>query len=635
LSHATERLRQPATFADWIDRVVSLCDELGIAPKEDSSSAAHSAVNDDLDERDRDHWRRLKDVLYDAAQTLSLLDETRELALSEFVHRLKDILESQDFPSADNPVGKVLLLEAAEVRNLDIPYLFMAGLTESSFPRTRLDDCLYTQSERRYARRTRAAAAASSPQQDEMLLFYSIVTRARRGLTLSFPSVSASGQPLFASPYVAAVRSLFTAEALCVTASSDLDPVPPRERTLTGADLRLVATTEVREKKATLFRLLAERPEWAPAARSVLASAEMAAARNEQTGFSPYEGMLQREANRQRVADLFRRDYQFSATQLQGYATCPFRFLLSQVLRIEPQESIETEIDARGRGLALHRLLKRLHDPASPRERDADLPAGSEIGQLLRDLAAEHFLPPDECAPFERAVLTVERRFAELFAEWYSDQWDAYREALGEGWDESPLPRYVELPFGDVPLRGEARHPHAQPFAVFGTDADHVRVQGQIDRIDVGRRDKTTAFAVIDYKTRSGERFDLKDIRAGLALQLAIYVSALRQSKLLGPDPGLFQMMYWNLTRNGCVSALKGGRSKRMEPIDAAIVQEMEQSLHDLLPRMAGRLRAGEFPVHNEDRNCTGYCPYSTVCRVNQVRSVAQEHQKLWKLAPS
>ncbi len=224
--------------------------------------------------------------------------------------------------------------------------------------------------------------------------------------------------------------------------------------------------------------------------------------------------MLQREANRQRSAEIFHRDYQFSATQLQAYAACPFRFLLSQVLRIEPQESIETEINRAGRGLALHRLLRRLHDPSSPRERGSGLPPGSEIGQLLRDLAAEHFLPPNECGPFERAVFAVERRFAELFAQWYSDQWDAYREALGEGWDESPLPRYVELPFGDVPLRGEARHPHAQPFAVFGTDEDQVRVQGQIDRIDVGRRDKMTAFAVIDYKTRSGERFDLKDIRA-------------------------------------------------------------------------------------------------------------------------
>ncbi len=510
----------------------------------------------------------------------------------------------------------------------------MAGLTESSFPRTRPDDCLYTQSERRHVRKTRTAASASSPQQDEMLLFYSIVTRARRGLTLSFPSVSAAGQPLFASPYVAAVRSLFAPEALCVTASSDLDPVPPRDRTLTDTDLRLVATTEVREKKASLFRLLAERPTSAPAARCVLASAEMAAARNEQTGFSAYEGMLQREANRQRVADIFHRNYQFSATQLQAYAACPFRFLLSQVLRIEPQESIETEIDARGRGLALHRLLRRLHDPSSPREPGSACPPVRRLASCFATWPPSIFYPPTSALP-----LRGPSSRSNVVSPSYSQNGIRTNGTpIARRWETAgtnrPFLRYVELPFGDVPLRGEARHPHAQPFAMFGIGEDQVRVQGQIDRIDVGRRDKTTAFAVIDYKTRSGERFDLKDIRAGLALQLAIYVSALRQSKLLGTDPGLFQMLYWNLTRNGCVSALKGSRSKRMEPIDAAIVHEMERSLHDLLPRMAGRLPRGEFPVHNEDRNCTGYCPYSTVCRVNQVRSVEQERQKFWKLTP-
>ena len=76
-----------------------------------------------------------------------------------------------------------------------------------------------------------------------------------------------------------------------------------------------------------------------------------------------------------------------------------------------------------------------------------------------------------------------------------------------------------------------------------------------------------------------------------LALQLAIYVSAIRQSQLLGPDPGLFQMLYWNLTRNGCVPALKGGRAKRMEPVDADVVLEIERSLHELLQRMAARIR--------------------------------------------
>ena len=229
-------------------------------------------------------------------------------------------------------------------------------------------------------------------------------------------------------------------------------------------------------------------------------------------------------------------------------------------------------------------------------------------------------------------MLTVERRFADLFAEWYAAQWDAYREALGEGWDDPPAPRFVELPFGDVPLREEVPHPHAQPFATFGTGPDQVRVQGQIDRIDVGRRGTTTTFAVIDYKTRSGERFDLKDsARAGAAAcDLCLRHPAEPAS---GPRPGLVSNALLEPDAERLRAGAQGGRAKRMEPVDASVVLEIERSLHELLPRMATRIRAGEFPVHNDDRNCTGYCPYGTVCRVNQVRSIERERQKVWDLS--
>jgi ATP-dependent helicase/nuclease subunit B len=634
LSSVCDRLRTPATFPVWIDRIVSLCDDLGIAPPERRNSDAGAPTETVLDNRDQDHWTRLKEVLYEAAHTISLLEEVSEFGLDISIPRLKDILESQDFGAEKVQVGHVLVLDASDVRNLDVPHLFLTGLSEASFPRSRHDDCLYTDAERRrHVRKGPTNEVASSPHQDEMLLFYSIVTRARRSLTLSYPSVSTAGQPLFSSPYVAAARSLFAPEALRVTSYDDLDPVPRRERTLTGADLRLVATEDVRSERPALFRLLAERTNSAPTARCVLASSEMAAARFEQSGFSEYEGLLRRPANVDRIATRFHRDFQFSATQLQGYAACPFRFLLSQVLNIEPQESVEAEIDPRGRGLVLHRILKQLHNPAPESRRTSEMPDGPQIGRLLLDLAAESFLPPEECTPFERAVLTVERRFAELFAGWYADQWDTYRDSLGENWDNPLTPRFVELPFGDVRVREDGPHPHAQPFATFGTGADQVRVQGQIDRVDVGKRGTTTAFAVIDYKTRSGERFGLKEVRAGLALQLAIYVSAIRQSKLLGPEPGLFQMLFWNLTRNGCVQALKGSHAKRWEPVDPVVVAEIEQSLHKLLPQMAARIRGGEFPVRNADLNCTGYCPYNTVCRVNQVRSIERERHKIWDLS--
>lgn len=631
LSAATESLRQPASFAAWIDRVVALCEELGMA-RQGLGGTANDA---ELDARARDDWDRLKDVLYDAAQSSALLGDEREIRLDEFLRRLQDILDSQDFVAERAKLGGVGILDAPDVRNLEVPHLFLAGLSDASFPRSRPDNCLYSESERRHqARRRSTATAISSPHQDEMLLFYSIVTRARQSLTLSYPAVSASGQPLFPSPYLTALRSLFRAESVRVSSYSELDPVPAPERVLTETDLRLVATEEVRAEKPALFRLLVERPHTAAIARSVLASAEMAAARFEQAGFSPYEGMLQREANVRRMESLFHRELQFSATQLQTYALCPFRFLLSQVLKIEPLPSIETEIDARERGVTLHRILRQLHSPSEPGPTVTEIQSGAEIGRLLRELADRDFPVSEECSGFERAVLTIERQFAELFADWYAVQWDAYREALGEGWDAPPTPRFAELPFGDVPLRGQEPHPQAQPFATFGTGPDQVRVQGQVDRIDVGRRGRETAFAVVDYKFRAGQRFELQDVREGLALQLAIYVAAIRQSKLLGPDAGLFQMLYWNLTRDGCVLAMKGSKSKRWEPMNPADLVQIERTLHELLPQMAGRIRHAEFPVRNADENCTGWCNYSTVCRVAQVRSVAEERQKIWNLAP-
>ena len=36
-------------------------------------------------------------------------------------------------------------------------------------------------------------------------------------------------------------------------------------------------------------------------------------------------------------------------------------------------------------------------------------------------------------------------------------------------------------------------------------------------------------------------------------------------------------------------------------------------------------MRRGEFPVWSDDENCTGRCPYSTVCRINQIRSLDKE----------
>ena len=640
LSHAMDRIREPAEFGVWIDRLVSLFDEFGEPGTQAAANGAEleSSLPEsgaDLDERDRDDWQRLKNVLYEAARTVSLLNRGADLSLSDFAGQLQDILQSQTFQRSGSEVGKVLILDASEVRNLDVDDLFLAGLSEASFPRSRRDDCFYTQAERRqFIRKGHDQAVASSQQQDEMLLYYSIVTRARQRLTLSYPIVGSNGQPAFPSPYVTALRELFSPTAIAPVVKHDLAPIPGRKEMLTAGDLRLVATSEVRHGGAGLFLGMAQRPEFGAAARAVVASAEMAAARFEQKGFTQFEGMLDRELCSSPLARKFPSDYQFSTTQLERYAACPFQFFLSDVLKIRPSESAEMEIDALARGNWLHEVLRSLHDPQAKAGKQKSAPGSGELAARLRELITAKLAADEGPAadPFRQALFVAERAFAERLADLYVTQWEAYFAALGEGWSDPPRPQFVELHFGD-PLKTDGPPPAiTAPYITFGANDAAVRVRGRIDRIDVGQQQGGPAFTVIDYKTRKGPQFQLDDVRAGVALQLAIYASAMLRSGMLEDGAALHQMVYWNLTQSGSVSALKGSSRKRLERLEPALVQELERTLHEVIPQMVARLRAGEFPVHNADANCTGYCPYSTVCRVNQVRSVEREKGKVWDL---
>ncbi|HEV8001783.1 MAG TPA: PD-(D/E)XK nuclease family protein [Planctomycetaceae bacterium] len=634
-SDATKRLRTSKDLTGWTDSLIGLAAELGVEPlRKSERSSLPTQTASALEDRDRRVWDALCEVLREAAQVRELLNDRLTMSLADFRHLLRDLFESQTIVESPGEQDRVRVVEASDIRNLDIPYLFLTGLSEASFPRGRRDDCFYSAAERRdYLRKDRSGLEPSTPQQDEMLLFYSIVTRARRCLTLSYPSVSSSGQPLFPSPYVTAIRDLFYRPAIVPAGQTDLDPVPSRDRVLSTADLRLAATDELHFGRPGLFRTLATNPANEAAARGILATAEMDAFRFEQNGFTPFEGLLQHAPTIARLAEKYSSDHQFSATQLERYATCPFRFLLSDVLKLEPNDSIEPEIDPRKRGLSLHRVLANLHRAPSDQQPAAQ-PDPRELIEALRELVAGEFAVAADVPAYERALQAAELQFAQRFVDLYSTQCEDYLTAVGEGWEERPAPRFVELAFGDFKDHGEPaqRTPTTAPCVTFGTPEAPVRVRGRIDRVDVGRRGGKQAFTVIDYKTRWTPRYALADIELGLALQLAIYTSAARRSGLLDPEASVFQMAYWTLTLGGCVVGLKG-KSKSLEMLDPALVGDIERTLHDVLPKITDRLRAGQFPVINSNLECGKWCPYSMVCRVGQVRSLEVERQKLWSLS--
>jgi ATP-dependent helicase/nuclease subunit B len=629
LSEETSALRRMHDFAGWSAVVATLIRELGFDAE---------LLGDVSSTSGRRFGETLAEILFDAARAEQLNgNRPVPLTLAEFLGELTDLLERQRLPPRQREEGRVRVLSAEQVRNLDVPYLFLAGLTESSFPRHRRDDCLYGESERQELNRHGLALGHRSLRaQEELLMFYGIVTRARRQLVLTYPVVTAEGQPLSPSPYVSAVRELFDPQALPVAREEQLDPVPQADRLLSSADVRVRAMSEALAGRPGLFRAVCDDARLRSAAVNSVAAVEMNVCRFHTPGFTRFEGMLENKRNIEQLRHRFSAEREFSATQLEAYARCPFRFLMSQVLAIEPPASPEIETDFGRRGTLVHEVLADLHRTLFERHETAgqrpEAARGEDVATMFQRLLEEKLHLRAPASRIHEALQRIEQR---LLAEWgiaYGRQWDDYVARLPRDCDVPPAPARFETSFGSMPTGATQTADQFQPL-VIGSGADVVLVGGRIDRIDVGQMAGSPVFAVIDYKTGSRRNSQFDTIESGRWLQVALYTLAAVRLELVGAGARPWQMGYWQIRQTGFAPDVKQGRVKAGEPLrplDQAVWESLVETLEQIIPRLAAGIRAGRFPIFNADPDCTAGCPYNTVCRIAQIRALPNDMGKTW-----
>ena len=654
LSHVTDRLRQRRTLSDWGDAIGSLGQDLGWQKSElqnsdetpgqsQGSGVLLSAVSSTS--RDRQDWDLLQRILRTAGEADRRLAEFAEskaastkntrkknasakslkqtrLDLAEFTAELRDLLGGEQIKAAGDPGGCVRILDVEQARHLEIPYLFIAGLAESSFPSNRSDDCLFGEAERH-----EFAMQGLLPlnhreqhQRDEIFLFHSIVTRARTRLTLSFPSVNTKGQPVFASPYLVALCSLFAGSALTVAHEGQLDPIPDQDRALTESDLRLLAVSEARIGNPGLFARLCERTEWLATGNNVLAAIDVNTQRYHERGFTSYEGRLASESNLNALRQRFGPHHQFSATELEAYAICPYRYWVSSVLKVDDLATPEEGTDYAARGSLVHVVLAQLL-------REGLDGSADDLAARFNALVEQHLAKRFHETELQRALTRVELR---LLCEWgnaFALQQTDYADRVAQAWSGGMSSLPPEIPFGSVP--GTDAPDEIESAALrFGDEEEVVQVRGRIDRVDVGFASGRRVFNVIDYKTGSPPKASESDLATGRSIQLALYALAVRRLGIAGREADPFQIGYWSLKATGFKRGYQR-ETKTFEPMNQALIDSLELTLDNVIPKLARGIREGKFLVENSDDNCTGHCAYHTTCRVNQIRPLAEKLHKI------
>jgi ATP-dependent helicase/nuclease subunit B len=521
--------------------------------------------------------------------------ETTGPTLGLFLDALQDLFQESSLPVGRLGVG-VMVGPVQSVTGLAFDRVYLVGLTEGSFPPTPSADPFEDPVHR--AERQRSTDRQS---------FLTALAAADGGrVTLSAPD-AASGREAFPSRWLLEVAAARMGQPTLHTAAFKKLREEPWLRVLHSsrdAVARAATPSDLHDRRLeqVVAWTGADRPleahPLASRAELPLGRALIAVQARLSDDFSVFDGNLAELVGRStRMARRFDGHGAISASAVETWASCPFRYFLGYVLQVErtthPEES--WTIDPLERGNLVHRILeeffKTLH--AQGRPRAGERYSAGDVG-LIEVIAERHFAHVEELGKTGHPLIWQNARHAILAdLRTFLAEDEAWRRS------EGMTPAYFEQAFGT----GE---PGAWPAVEVDLGDRKLRFRGLIDRVDLDARGERAY--VFDYKTGGASSYrTLKadPVLAGQHVQLAIYTRAVRGGN---GQPLPSGGAYWFVSR-------KGEFTRTSVPDDAAAVA---QRLTETLRTVADGVGVGAFlqaPGDDGDQfsKCS-YCDFERVC---------------------
>jgi RecB family exonuclease len=582
--------------------ITDLANKLEARPAR-ASWSAHVAYLADLFSA---YIRDIEPIL-DTLASLAQLDDlpgASEVSFEQFRHTARDaITEIRAEDPPDKQRGQfarqgVNVLDVNSLRNLSFKAVAILGLAERSFPPPPRQDALLLDHERTALNEKRGwdlPLRAGGPDA-EPLQFALATHAATESVQLSFARTEmADGRAKLPSHFFRAAAATLTGKPVSV---EEVDSLPAdRFRRVPGSRFAAPSLEEALTPSEYDRTLLREQPELGFEVVKALrpqieGSRDAHTARWRTPRLTVYDGVLT-ERSREGLEQRGGLERTLSASSLESYAECPYRYFLRNVLGIkkEPEPDRIQRLEPMERGSLVHDVLERFLTECG----DEGQPSAERRERHLRRLFE---IADEECDERERRGLTG------LPVLWRHDR-HAIREDLARWYDEeiADEPRFdhgrFELAFGFAGEGWEGRS--EEPLEITSAGV-RLHLHGYIDRVNWKADD--SSFRVIDYKTGRGN--DLKDgsLKGGRALQLPIYLLAASRTLGIPPERGSAEYFYVT-TRGGFKRVAFAGTEL------AARREDFEQILETLATGIAG----GDFhPVPGEKRDHCRYCDFYDLC---------------------
>lgn len=538
------------------------------------------------------HFKRVLSGLLSAQALAGSLGYAgqRSTEWKTFIRDLTTTIDATTVGRGAGRDGRVLATTVADARGLPHRHVFILGLSEGIFPQPTPEDPLLLDSERERLRARHIPLQTQAERAGDDGLFYSLIGQAHDSLTLSRPH-SKNGEHWAASHLWRAVLAVFDDSVVERLKHGDVptDPATPHEAALAAADALSRGAAPVWVDPSYWERIRFAR--------------EVEARRLSRDPHDHYSGRLRDPALLEWVASALDESHVWSASQLNDYGICGFRYFAGRLLRLEPLEEPEDGMDSRQLGTLFHEILERTYRRLG--------------GSVTPDRLDEALAVLDEVAAERMASAPARLRFR------VSPQWQQEQRVL-----RRRLERLIRDDFtGASPLDKHfpgVREIYAQEARFDGLAFDlgdeTLRVRGSIDRID-RQGDRVL---VVDYKSGSA-RIPKEETDRGRNFQMMLYLLAAQavieqdesddetSDHPKGRPHEVAGGLFWRI---GGESLGEMATAEDADIIAAGI---------DHVRRYLSLARSGDFAAHAnrlDSGKCAAYCDFHQFCRV------ASTHQR-------
>jgi ATP-dependent helicase/nuclease subunit B len=486
-----------------------------------------------------------------------------------------------------------------EIRGLNFDYLFIAGLTDGDFP-TRFSPEIFLSGS--FARQE------LQHQVEERYLFYQALCSWQKILYFTNP-LTDERKELVESGFLQEFKKKFEITERNESTYKDIISSKIELQKYIGKNLG------IEESGLTLPQDISID------IKNVKDSIEISRLRSDAPHTdSIYNGVLTNELTpelHERLEDF--RNNQYSVTQLESYAKCPYQYFAERVLHLNTIEEPAEELEAFELGSLIHSILFEFYTEIKKTgitvqaANDKDF---NKAERLLFETAEKKISTlklSSSLSFFEKEkLLGIEGNKRNSLLYLFLKQ---ERESTG-----GFIPKYFEMIFGEKDNNTGDESSADNDFKI-----GDINIRGKIDRVDINEEEGL--LKVIDYKL-SGKKPTKDDIFSGISLQLPLYlyvakelIKAQLHNNLETYGAEIYSLKLSEKEFGPKIIRIDNSRSKGKN-VMIPMAEEMIKICLDSIKLFITNISAGKFNLSKlEDREnkVCRYCNFRSICRIQEV----------------